>query len=102
MKVFILPIATFCLLSFNTLAGEVKSKVQSNVIDFLNSDKLAKYVVGWIPGEGTTEFSFDFRENHSPGFSILAVRELLKTNNGNAFKRAFRARDVSSLECSAL
>ena len=39
----------------------------------------------WIPGEGTTEFSFDLRENHSLGLSILAVRELAKTNSGNYF-----------------
>ena len=85
MKKFLLPVATFCLLSFNTLAGEVKSKINSNINDLLNSDKFAEYLMDWIPGEGTTEFSFDLRENHSPGFSILAVRELAKTNSGNYF-----------------
>ena len=85
MKKFLTLVLSICLLSSNASAGEVKSKTYSNINDFLNSDKFAEYLMNWIPGEGTTEFSFDFRENHSPGFSILAVRELLKTNSGNYF-----------------
>ena len=63
----------FCLVSLNTLADEVKSKVFSNL-----SEKITEYTLGIIPGEGHTEFSFDLRENNSPQYSILVVRELQK------------------------
>ena len=82
MKKFLALFLSICLLSFNSLAGEVKSKIDSNNIEYLNSDKFAQYLMDWIPGEGTTEFSFDLRENNSPQYSILAVRELMKLNNG--------------------
>ena len=71
MKRFFLPILMFCLVSLNTLADEVKSKVFSNL-----SEKITEYTLGIIPGEGHTEFSFDLRENNSPQYSILVVREL--------------------------
>ena len=56
MKRFFLPILMFCLISLNTLADEVKSKVFSNL-----SEKITEYTLGIIPGEGHTEFSFDLR-----------------------------------------
>jgi hypothetical protein len=85
MKKFFALILTGCLLCSNALAGELKSETYSNINSFLNSEKFAEYLMDWIPGEGTTEFSFDLRENTSPGFSILAVRELSKTSSGNYF-----------------
>ena len=81
----LLVLVVFSFFSLNVLAAEIKSKINSNILEYLNSDKFAQYVLDWIPGEGTSEFSFDLRENHSPAFSILAVRELAKTNNGNYF-----------------
>ena len=45
------------------------------------SDLISKMV----PGEGYTETSIDLRENNSPDFSILAVRELEKNDDGNFF-----------------
>ena len=49
------------------------------------SSKVSEYVSGFIPGEGDTEVSIDLRENTSPDFSILAVRELEKSLSGNIF-----------------
>lgn len=80
MKRILLSVLTFYLISFNTLADEVKSRVFSNL-----SEKITEYTLGIIPGEGHTEFSFDLRENNSPQYSILAVRELMKLNSGNIF-----------------
>ena len=41
--------------------------------------------LNFLPGEGYTETSIDLRENNKPDFSILAVRELIKLDNGNYF-----------------
>ena len=72
MKIFI----KFLLISFfsiNTLHAEnISAKV---------SDLISKMV----PGEGYTETSIDLRENNSPDFSVLAVRELEKNDDGNFF-----------------
>jgi hypothetical protein len=38
-----------------------------------------------IPGQGLTEVSIQLRESYKPDFSILAVRELYRNNNGNTF-----------------
>ena len=50
-----------------------------------NSNAFSEYVTNLIPGEGDTEISIDLRENHSPDYSILLVRELDKTEDGNYF-----------------
>ena len=42
------------------------------------SNNISQYISNLIPGEGDTEVSIDLRENTSPDFSILAVRELEK------------------------
>ena len=49
------------------------------------ANEISEYISNLIPGEGDTEVSIDLRENHSPDFSILAVRELEKTVTGNIF-----------------
>ncbi len=49
------------------------------------SENISKFISEMIPGEGYTETSIDLRENNSPDFSILAVRELAETDNGNYF-----------------
>ena len=49
------------------------------------SEKISEYTIGLIPGEGHTEASIDLREDSKPDYSILAVRELLKLDNGNIF-----------------
>ena len=38
-----------------------------------------------IPGDGHTELDINLRENNSPEFSILGVREILGFNSGNLF-----------------
>lgn len=54
--------------------------------DSLNiSKKLSDFISERLPGEGYTETSIDLRENNKPDFSILAVRELEKNDNGNFF-----------------
>ena len=49
------------------------------------TNKISNIIADLIPGEGTTEVSVDLRENHKPDYSILGVREIDKTNNGNLF-----------------
>tara|TARA_B100001741_G_scaffold145497_1_gene119959 strand:- start:1076 stop:1912 length:837 start_codon:yes stop_codon:yes gene_type:complete len=49
------------------------------------SSKVSEYVSNLIPGEGDTEVSIDLRENNKPDYSILAVREVQKTEDGNFF-----------------
>tara|TARA_B100001175_G_scaffold234206_1_gene200594 strand:- start:1951 stop:2805 length:855 start_codon:yes stop_codon:yes gene_type:complete len=49
------------------------------------SKKISDLISQMVPGEGYTESSIDLRENNSPDFSILAVRELDKTDDGNFF-----------------
>ena len=49
------------------------------------SKKISEFTSNLIPGEGHTEASIDFRENHSPDFSILAVREIAPIEDGKVF-----------------
>tara|TARA_Y100000590_G_scaffold69322_1_gene75647 strand:- start:2022 stop:2897 length:876 start_codon:yes stop_codon:yes gene_type:complete len=57
--------------------------------DILNniSEKISEYTAGKIPGEGYTEVSIDLRENYSPDFSILGVREIkpIQIEDGKVF-----------------
>ena len=59
------------------------------IISSSNSDeisaKVSEYVSNLIPGDGDTEVSIDLRENNKPDYSILAVREIEKTEKGNIF-----------------
>ena len=59
------------------------------IISSSNSDeisaKVSEYVSNLIPGNGDTEVSIDLRENNKPDYSILAVREIEKTEKGNTF-----------------
>ena len=49
------------------------------------SNPVSEYISNLIPGEGDTEVSIDLRENHSPDYSILLVREIDRSENGNYF-----------------
>ena len=49
------------------------------------SGKFSEFTAGLIPGEGHTEVSIDLREEVSPDFSILAVREIAPRDDGNIF-----------------
>ena len=60
------------------------SKVHADVSDKI-SKKVNDYFSNLVPGKGITEVSIDLRNNNSPDFSILAVRELKKSLSGNLF-----------------
>ena len=60
------------------------SKVSADVSDKISA-KVNDYFSNLVPGKGITEVSIDLRENNSPDFSILAVRELEKSTSGNFF-----------------
>ena len=49
------------------------------------SNSVSEYISNLIPGEGDAEVSIDLRENYSPDYSILLVRELDRNENGNYF-----------------
>ena len=49
------------------------------------SEKISEFTSSLIPGEGHTEARIDFREDHSPDFSILGVREIAPIDDGKFF-----------------
>jgi len=69
-KVFIV------LISYLMISTSYADGVAKQVSDYINNI---------IPGEGDTEVSIDIRENFKPDYSILGVREIEKTANGNFF-----------------
>jgi len=69
-------ISSFVALALNSQAGELTNKISETASDFISN---------LIPGEGTTEVSIDLRENYSPDFSILGVREIEKNSKDNTF-----------------
>ena len=73
MKRFSIIIFSFFLISSSSFADDD---------NFINLAEIAKNL---IPGEGDTEVSIDLRENFKPNYSILGVREIEKTDNGNFF-----------------
>ena len=73
-KIYLISIFSLIL---NTFAiADIKDDFEAN---------FSKFVSNLVPGEGTTEASIDLRENNSPDFSILGVRELEKSIIGNTF-----------------
>ena len=68
------------LIFFLTVSVAYSADLNANI-----SKKLSDQISKLVPGDGYTETSIDLRENHSPDFSILAVRELKKNDNGNFF-----------------
>ena len=56
-----------------------------SIITASNADTVTNYISNLIPGDGDTELSIDLRENHSPDFSILLVRELDSNQSNNTF-----------------
>lgn len=72
------------IFSFLILFYLLTSKVHADVSDKI-SKKVNDYFSNLVPGKGITEVSIDLRNNNSPDFSILAVRELKKSLSGNLF-----------------
>ena len=64
------------LISYFMISTSYADGVAKQVSDYINNI---------IPGEGDTEVSIDIRENFKPDYSILGVREIEKTDNGNFF-----------------
>lgn len=61
-------------------AAEVKDKILNNL-----SGKISEFATYLLPGDGYTEVSIDLRENFSPDFSILGVREVAPMTDGTFF-----------------
>ena len=81
MKTFkIFSLLFVLMIASSSYANEIKNNILSKA-----SDKISKYAIGFIPGEGYSELDINFRENNSPEFSILGVREILDFNSGNIF-----------------
>jgi len=72
MRIIIKAVFLSCLLISVSYAENISAKV-------------GDYISTLIPGDGYTETSIDLRENHKPDFSILAVRELERDEDGNFF-----------------
>ena len=99
MKIFLFILIFSYFITSNLYARSLKDLTSqkfkglaSQRIDQIKSDKLNQYVSNLeksipdlIPGKGLTEVSIQLRENHEPDLSILAVRELNRTENGNTF-----------------
>ena len=99
MKIFLFILIFTYFITSNLYARSLKDLTSqkfkglaSQRIDQIKSDKLNQYVSNLeksipdlIPGKGLTEVSIQLRENHKPDYSILAVRELNRTENGNTF-----------------
>jgi len=75
----IISLFVFFILSTPSIADTA-----DKVLDAV-SGKTSEFFYNLIPGEGHTEVGIDIRENSSPNFNILAVRELLELDNGNFF-----------------
>ena len=77
---------TLILLLFSTHTWADSSlKNMKNLALDISSGGAENDISNLLKGEGDTEVSLDFRENFKPDFSILAVRELKKNENGNIF-----------------
>ena len=55
------------------------------LITTANANAISDYFSNLIPGDGDTELSIDLRENHSPDYSLLLVRELNGETTQNTF-----------------
>ena len=72
------------LFSTSSLADTKFKSLKNLALDY-SSGGAENFISNLIEGEGDTEISIDIRENYKPDFSILAVREIDKTDNGNYF-----------------
>ena len=68
-------VLVFVLSSSVSYADELTDKIS----------ELSEGLANFIPGEGHTETSIEFRGGYSPDFSILAVREIAPIDKGKIF-----------------
>ena len=80
MKFIKIFLTSLCLIITTVANADVASQALNKV-----SEKISEYTIGLIPGEGYTELDINLRENNSPEFSILGVREILGFDSGNIF-----------------
>ena len=78
-KILLSIIAT---LLFTTANADVKGQALSKA-----SEKISEYVLGVIPGDGTTEFDIKLsdKDDNDPQFNILILRDLHKKETSNFF-----------------
>ena len=82
------------IISLLLVASASNADVLNNV-----SGKISKSVADLIPGEGVTEVSIDIEKNSEPKFSILAVRDIDKTESTNFFTQiSLVNKDISGHE----
>jgi len=79
MKKYLIALSILCMTSAS-IAEDVAGEAL-NVI----SEKISEFTSNLIPGEGYTEAKIDFREEYSPDFSILGVREIAPIDDGKFF-----------------
>ena len=72
----IIAICSFVLVSFASNAEDALSNA---------SAQFSEFVAGLVPGEGLTEVNIEFKERQDPNFSILAVRDIDKSETHNFF-----------------
>ncbi len=72
----IIAICSFVLVSFASNAEDVLGNA---------SAQFSEFVAGLVPGDGLTEVNIEFKERQEPDFSILAVRDIEKTETSNVF-----------------
>ena len=77
MKKFV-AICSFVLVSFASNAEDALSNA---------SAQFSEFVAGLVPGEGLTEVNIQFKDRQEPDFSILAVRDIEKTETSNLFSQ---------------
>ena len=65
------------------IENTVSAKIENTASAYVSN--LSEIIPNYIPGKGTTEVSIELRDNYKPDFSILAVRELNRSNYGNTF-----------------
>ena len=73
------------LIIFLTASIQHHSYAEGNLKKDLN--KISQYVHELIPGDGITEFDFKSKESREPSFSILAVRDMAKSERSNFFTK---------------
>ena len=78
---FILSLTIYATSAF---AGEWFKRSDMELLDQAAA-KVSSYVSNLIPGEGYTEVSIDLRDDYSPDYSILGVREVVPMNSGTFF-----------------
>ena len=69
-------IVVFVLVGFASNADEIMQNI---------SGKISEFAAGLVPGEGITEVNIELKEHKEPGFSILGVRDISKSENSNLF-----------------